>query len=70
VWWAGIENKLTRLNNLSVWQIPAEQSQALARLAQRAMQWQLTIQDGHIWLHGDHHEVEMVPQALKLPRTH
>ena len=28
VWWNGIANKLTRLNNLSVWQLPSEQSQA------------------------------------------
>ncbi len=68
VWWAGIENKLSRLENLSVWQIPADQAQALAALAQRAMQWQLTIQDGHIWLHGNEHDVEIVPQPLKLPR--
>ncbi len=67
VWWAAIENKLTRLNNLTVWQIPAEQSQALAKLAQRAMQWQLTIQDGHIWLHADQGDVEIVPQVLKQP---
>jgi uncharacterized protein YaeQ len=65
VWWAAIENKLARLNNLTVWQIPSEQSQALARLAQRAMQWQLTVQDGQIWLHGDQHDVEITPQALK-----
>ncbi len=68
VWWAGIENKLTRLENLSVWQIPNEQSQALAKVAQRAMQWQLTIQDGQIWLHADSHDLEITPQRLMAPR--
>lgn len=67
VWWSGIENKLTRLNNLTVWQIPSDQSQALARLAQRAMQWQLTIQDGEVWVHGDSGDVEIKPLALKRP---
>ena len=42
IWWNGIRNKLTRLSNLNVWQIPAAQAQALAQLAARSMQWQLT----------------------------
>lgn len=67
VWWSGIERRLTRLNNLTVWQIPSDQSQALARLAQRAMQWQLTVQDGHVWVHGDTQEVEIVPSCLRAP---
>lgn len=29
-WWKGIENKLTRARNLTVWQIPAAQSEALS----------------------------------------
>lgn len=65
IWWAGIETKLTRLRNLEVWQIPAEQSQALAALAQRSMQWQLTIQDGQVWVSGDGaRTVEVQPQPL------
>ena len=50
IWWAAIRNKLTRLTNLAVWQIDPEQSQALAALAQRAMQWQVTVQDGTVWV--------------------
>lgn len=65
VWWSAIERKLTRLDKLAVWQIPAAQSQALARLAQRAMQWQVNIQDGHVWVHGDSGEVEIVPLCLR-----
>jgi uncharacterized protein YaeQ len=33
IWWNGIRNKLTRLNKLTVWQILAEQAQALSLLA-------------------------------------
>jgi len=29
--------------------VPPEASQALARLAQRTMQLQCTVQDGHLW---------------------
>ncbi len=64
VWWAGIVNKLTRLNNLDVWQIPAEQAQALAAMAQRSMQWQMSVQDGQIYIHGDRDSVEITPQRL------
>lgn len=64
IWWAGIETKLTRLRNLEVWRLPPEQSQALTALAQRSMQWQLTIQDGHIWVSDATHSVEIQPQAL------
>jgi uncharacterized protein YaeQ len=52
VWWRGIENKLTRPQNLSVWRVPTEASQALATLAQRSMQLQATIQEGVLTL-GD-----------------
>jgi uncharacterized protein YaeQ len=63
IWWAGIRNKLTRLNNLEVWQIEAEQSQALAALAQRAMQWQVTIQDGTVWVSGGQSGVDSSEDA-------
>jgi uncharacterized protein YaeQ len=65
IWWAGIRHKLTRLQRLSVWQIPAEQAQALAALATRSMQWQLTVQDGHVWVHAESGTVELVPMLLQ-----
>lgn len=52
VWWRGIESKLSRPQNLSVFRIPTVQSQALASLAQRSMQLQATIQEGQLVL-GD-----------------
>ncbi|MFY9511073.1 MAG: YaeQ family protein [Rubrivivax sp.] len=64
VWWAGIANKLTRLRNLQVWQLPAAQSQALGALAQRSMQLQVTVQDGHIWVGNGSDSVELNPQRL------
>ena len=39
VWWAGVKNKLTRTERLAVWQLPAEQSQALAALAAESRRW-------------------------------
>lgn len=52
IWWRGLENKLTRPQNLQVWRVPSESSQALAALAQRSMQLQATIQENTLTL-GD-----------------
>ncbi len=67
IWWAGVQNKLARLNNLAVWQLPAAQSQALAALAARSMQLQVTVQDGQIWVGDAEHNIEVQPVALKTP---
>jgi uncharacterized protein YaeQ len=67
IWWAAIQNKLTRLSKLTVWQIPAPQAQALAALAARSMQWQLTVQDGHAWVSSGDDSVEVLPQRLMGP---
>ena len=63
-WWKGIESKLTRARNLSVWQIPSEQSHALAALAQRTMELQVTVQDGAIWVGDGTRSIEVSPQRL------
>jgi len=64
IWWQGIANKVTRLRNLAVWRVPAEQSQALAGMAQRSMQLQVTIQDGHVWFSDATQSVEVTPESL------
>jgi uncharacterized protein YaeQ len=64
VWWQGIVNKLTRLNNLRVWQIPAEQSQALAGLAERSMQLQVSVQDGQVFVVSGERTAEIHPHLL------
>ena len=65
VWWAAIQNKLVRLSNLAVWQVPAEQSQALASMAQRSMQLQFTVQDGQLWVGDGRESIEVHPVCLK-----
>jgi uncharacterized protein YaeQ len=65
VWWAGMHNKLARLSNLAVWQIPAAQSQALAALAERSMQLQVTVQDGQLWVGNASDSLEVHPLPLK-----
>jgi uncharacterized protein YaeQ len=64
VWWKGIETKLTRAANLVVWQIEAAESQALARLAERSMQLQVTVQDGSVWMSTALGSVDITPRRL------
>jgi uncharacterized protein YaeQ len=52
LWWQKIRDKLERFDNLTVINIDAAAGPSLARLAQRSMQLQCTIQDEQIWL-GD-----------------
>lgn len=64
IWWSGIETRITRAANLDVWQIDPEQSQALAAMAQRTMQLQISVQDGHVWVNDGQQTVEIVPRRL------
>jgi uncharacterized protein YaeQ len=50
IWWRGIENKVNRLAKLRVIRIPAEASQAMAAMAERSMQLQVTVQEGGMTL--------------------
>lgn len=68
VWWKGVADKVARLANLAVWQIDAAASQALAALAARSMQLQVTVQDGAVWIGDGASSVEIHPLALKAPR--
>lgn len=65
VWWKGVQSKVQRLDNLAVWQIAAAESQALAGLASRSMQLQVTVQDGAIWVGDGQRSVEIQPAPLK-----
>ena len=49
LWWEKNRATLERLSNFSAFDVPQEASRALARLAQRTMQLQCTVQDGHLW---------------------
>ena len=69
IWYAGIANKITRLRNLTIWQLPAEQSQALAGLCNRSMQLQISIQDGHVYVNQGEQAVEVVPVPLWQPQA-
>lgn len=64
VWWKALQSKITRAENIAIWQIDAEQSQALAKLAERTIQLQVTVQDGTVWLSTGSASVEITPRRL------
>lgn len=65
VWWSGIQNKLTRLDNLTVFSIAPVTLAELAALNQRSMQLQVTIQDGQMWLSDGNATVLVEATVLK-----
>lgn len=67
-WWQDNSDAMARPDNLSVIDLPAESTQALAKLAERTMQLQCTIQDGTTWITNGDNTVEISPVVLSAAR--
>ena len=65
IWWQQLAGKLVRAPKVAVWQIEPEASQALAGLVERSMSWQVSVQDGTVWVSDATHSVEIAPKLLK-----
>lgn len=63
MWFAQNCAQFERQKNLTVINLPVESTRALAKLAQRSMNLQCTIQDGQIWL-GDGNESVQVERVI------
>ena len=63
IWWGENSGKLERLDNLTVLNLPAETTLALAALATRTMQLQCTLQEGHIMMTSDAGMIEIEPKV-------
>ena len=50
VWWKPLESRVARVRNLTVLNLREGCAAALAKLAERTMRLQCTIQDGQMWL--------------------
>lgn len=59
IWWNQIKNKVARSQNLQVLYLPAQASSELAKLAQRNMQVQCTLQEGQIWFSCGEQSVQL-----------
>ena len=64
VWWSGLASRITRARNVAVWQVDAGESQALAALAERSMQLQVSVQDGTVYVSQGERAVEITPRSL------
>jgi uncharacterized protein YaeQ len=69
LWWEQNRGKLERIKNLTVINLPAATTQALAKLALRTMQLQCTIQDGEVWLADDNERIEVERITLQVPAS-
>jgi uncharacterized protein YaeQ len=58
-WWDQLAGKLDRFDNLAVYSLPKTASEALAKLAERNMRLQCSIQDGQIWVSDDTGNLEV-----------
>ncbi len=65
VWWNQIGAKVERAKNLRVLNLPSNIGPSLAKLAQRTMQLQCTIQDGHIWMSSGDQTVQLELAVFK-----
>ncbi|HCE09958.1 MAG TPA: hypothetical protein DIT28_01690 [Oxalobacteraceae bacterium] len=65
IWWNQVSNRVERARNLTVVNLDSAVSQALAKLAQRNMQLQCTIQDGQIWITANDETVQVDLRIIK-----
>ncbi|MCB5190184.1 YaeQ family protein [Methylobacillus arboreus] len=65
MWFAQNADGFARLKNLSIINLPQENTKALADLAQRTMHLQCTIQDGQVWLSDGERSVEVSCEKWK-----
>jgi uncharacterized protein YaeQ len=65
VWWQKSESDFARFSNLRVFDVPAQATEQLGKLAARNMQLQCLIQDGHAQLLSDAATVDVELVTLK-----
>jgi uncharacterized protein YaeQ len=63
-WRKSLGPKVAGARNIKLWQIPAQQSQALAALADRSMKVDVTVQDGTVWMGDGKKSFEISPVRL------
>jgi uncharacterized protein YaeQ len=67
-WWEANAGRLGRAKNLAVWRAPADASQSLGKLAERAMQLQCTVQEGQVWFSSTAETIQFSLACLQ-PRS-
>lgn len=67
IWWNQAGSRVDRARNLEVINLSASTSTAMAKLAQRNMQLQYTLQDNEIWVNGNGETLQIDLTILKAP---
>lgn len=67
MWWTQNAAALQRNDNLTVMNLPIEQTRALAAGAVRNMQIQCTVQEGELWMIIDGESLRVAPTVLQAP---
>lgn len=65
LWWEENRSALGKLAKLAVFNLPADQTQALASSVTRTMQINVTIQEGELWLVIGDQTLHITPQVRK-----
>lgn len=65
VWWEKIKNSTTRFDNLSVINLSEQNTNELAKLANRSMKLQVNIQDGEVMVSADDSMIYITPEVFK-----
>jgi len=68
VWWRKHHSKLERFGNLTVFDLNGDETAALASLAERSMEFQISIQDGEVTFSNDDNLVSITP-LQKMPEA-
>jgi uncharacterized protein YaeQ len=66
LWWMQNREALARQHNLTVVDLPADFTQALAALAQRNLQVQVTVQEGEIWMSVGDQTLHLKPEIRQV----
>lgn len=65
LWFDTVESKISKAKNVSILSISSDSSKALAELAERSMDLQVTIDHDEIWMRSDKGEVSVDIKVLK-----
>lgn len=68
-WWRDVSADFSRLRNAAVHRVPPDAAKSLASLADRTMQLNCTVQDGHIWMSAGDRTVELSLETLQARQT-
>ena len=68
MWWEASAGRLARARNLAVWRVRSDESLALAKLADRTMRLQCTVQEDQVWFSDPADTLSLKPVCLQ-PRS-